>query len=250
MIVLINLLAILPGLVICYLIYRFDKNEKEKLLPLAISFGLGVLATIPAMYLETLGDRMGIVESPSIWMTLLLAFIVVGLTEEFFKFACLMLYPFQKTFFNEPLDGIVYAVMIGMGFATLENIIYGTRMGIGTIGVRAFTAVPAHFVFAVISGYFVGKAKFEKEKRVYYIVVGLLSAVFLHGIYDFFILQQSYEWLMSFSLLVLILSFYLSWRMLKEHLEVGSGKTEVQSQELEDRSPKSGDGSQELEDNS
>lgn len=244
MIVLTTLLAILPGLIICYLIYRFDKNEKEKLLPLTISFGLGVLATMPAMYLEMLGDKMGIVESPNIWMTLLLAFVVVAFTEELVKFVCLMLYPFQKSFFNEPLDGIVYAVMIGMGFATLENIIYGTRMGIGTIGVRAFTAVPAHFVFAVVSGYFVGKAKFQKEKRIYYSVVGLLSAVFLHGIYDFFILQQNYDWLMSFSLLVLILSFYLSWKMLKEH------QANSQIKELELGSQEAKDGSPKLEDNS
>ena len=217
MIVLNTLLAILPGLVICYLVYRYDKDNKEKILHLVISFGLGVLSTIPAMYLESLGDKMGIIESPSIWMTLLLSFIIVGLTEELVKFLCLVLYPFQKSFFNEPLDGIVYAVMIGMGFASLENIIYGTRMGIGTVGIRALTAVPAHFVFAVISGYFVGKAKFEKEKKVYYLIVGLLTAVFLHGLYDYFILQQQFEWLMSFSLLVLIFSFYLSWKMLQDH---------------------------------
>ena len=56
-------------------------------------------------------------------------------------------------------DGIVYAVMIGMGFATLENIIYASRFGLETTLFRAFTAVPAHGVFAAIMGYYIGVGK-------------------------------------------------------------------------------------------
>jgi len=213
------ILAIVPGILICYLIFRFDRHEREKLLPLAICFILGVAVTFPAMQIESFADRKGIVESPDFWMTMFLSFIVVALTEELMKFICLMAYPYHRPFFNEPLDGIVYAVMIGMGFATLENILYAGRFGLDTMAVRAFTAVPAHGAFGAIAGYFVGRAKFDKANQIKLIAFGLLSAVGLHGLYDFFILQQHYEWLISFSTLTLAGSIYLSYRMIKEHQE-------------------------------
>ena len=54
--------------------------------------------------------------------------------------------------------------MIGMGFATLENILYADRFGLQTVMIRAFTAVPAHAIFAIIMGYYIGLAKFNKKK--------------------------------------------------------------------------------------
>ena len=221
------ILAILPGLIICYLIFRFDRHEKEKILPLVICFFLGVAITYPALLLETWADRKGIVESPNVWMTILLSFGVVALAEELVKYICLVAYPYQKSFFNEPLDGIIYAVMIGMGFATFENILYALDFGLDTMAVRAFTAVPAHGAFGVVAGYFVGRAKFDKKRRYQLLVFGLLSAIGLHGLYDFFILQQNYEWLVSFSTLTLAVSIFLAYRMLQEHRNNSPYKKEV-----------------------
>jgi len=214
---LISILAILPGAVICYLIYRLDKYEKESRFPLLLSFGLGVASAIPALKLEEWGDQMGINEHGSFMMLLLLSFVVIALSEELVKFVVLLIYPYQKKFFNEPFDGIIYAVMIGMGFATIENILYADRFGTQTTIVRAFTAVPAHAIFAVLMGYFVGLAKFNPEHRIKYLAMGLSLAVFIHGIYDVFILQQYYDWLMLFATLVLIISGFFAYRLIKIH---------------------------------
>jgi len=43
------LLAILPGLLVCYLIFRMDKYEQEPRIPLIISFVLGMVSTLPGM---------------------------------------------------------------------------------------------------------------------------------------------------------------------------------------------------------
>lgn len=212
------LLAIIPGLGICYLIYRLDKYEKEDLLPLAICFGLGVASAFPALKLEEWWDSIGVNEHGSFWMLLLLSFVVIALSEELVKFIALIAYPFQKKFFNEPLDGVVYAVMIGMGFATLENILYADRFGTGTTIVRAFTAVPAHAIFAVLMGYYVGKAKFDKENRIKNLAIGLGVAIGVHGIYDVFILQQYHEWLMLLATLTLIIGGYFAYRLIQKHL--------------------------------
>lgn len=215
--ILLIVLAIFPGLLICYLIYLFDKYEKESRLPLAICFGLGVASAFPALKLEEWGDSLGINEHEGFWMLMLLSFVVIALSEELVKFIVLIAYPFQKKFFNEPLDGIVYAVVIGMGFATIENIIYAGRFGTGTTIIRAFTAVPAHAIFAIVMGYFTGIAKFDKKNKLLNLGLGLGAAVLLHGIYDFFILQQYYEWLMVFATFTLLLSGFLASRLIKIH---------------------------------
>jgi len=138
-------------------------------------------------------------------------------------------------FFNEPMDGIVYSMMVGMGFAVIENIIYAYNYGIETILVRAFTAVPAHAIFAVFMGYFVGLAKFHPTNKWKLIIFGFTLAIFIHGLYDFFIVQQYYEWLMAFGLVTIIIGGYLAWLLIKDHRENSPFKattsTEVLAQE-------------------
>jgi len=210
-------LAILPALVICYAIYRVDKFDKESHWQLIICFVLGMLVTYPAMKLEEIGQNYGLEESTNLWLLLVLSYIVVGLSEELTKFLALIFYAYPQKEFNEPLDGIVYAVMISMGFATLENILYADQYGYHTTIIRAFTAVPAHAVFAVMMGYYVGLAKFNKSKRFSLIAIGLFIAVFIHGTYDFFILQEYYDWLMGFATLTLAISIYFSIRLIRLH---------------------------------
>jgi len=210
-------LAIIPALVICYVIYRVDKFDKESHWQLIICFILGMLVTYPAMKLEEFGESYGLEDSTNLWLLLILSYIVVGLSEELVKFLGLMFYAYPQKEFNEPLDGIVYAVMISMGFATLENILYADQFGYQTTIVRAFSAVPAHAAFAVIMGYYVGMAKFNKPKRIRLVLTGLLIAVFVHGTYDFFILQEYYDWLMVFASLTLAVSVFFSIQLIRLH---------------------------------
>lgn len=210
-------LAILPGLLICFLLFKLDKFEKEPILHLSICFALGILCCFPAMKLEMWGDQLGYDENQGIGTLLVFSYIVVALSEELVKYLVLVFYPFQRKFFNEPLDGIIYAVMIGMGFATLENILYADRFGLQTIIVRAFTAVPAHAVFAIIMGYYVGLAKFDLKNRKKYLAFGLLIPVLIHGTYDVFILQEYYEWLMVLATLTLSISTFFAYRVIRLH---------------------------------
>ncbi len=215
--ILIILLAIVPGLLISYLIYRQDRKDKEPNVVLVICFLLGVLSTFPAIWIESKANEYGLEDSMTFWTLLFVAFVVVALLEELVKFLCLLFYAFPKKAFGEPLDGIVYAVMIAMGFATFENIIYAHRYGLETTLFRAFTAVPAHAVFAVFTGYFAGLAKFDPKRRKGWLLQGLGLAVLAHGLYDFFILQEYAEWIMSFATLILFAGIFLAIRMIKAH---------------------------------
>ncbi|MEM9921482.1 MAG: PrsW family glutamic-type intramembrane protease [Bacteroidota bacterium] len=217
--ILLLLVAILPGLLISFFSFRYDSDRPEPKFLLVICFLLGMFITLPAMKLESYGEALGWENPTQFWPLFLSSFVLVAFTEEFVKFACLLLVPYQHKAFDEPLDGIVYAVMIGMGFATLENILYAKQYGLETILFRAFTAVPAHGVFAVLTGYYAGLAKFDRPRQIRLLAIGFGLAVFMHGLYDFFILQEYYEWMMVLSTLTLAIGIFYAIKMIRMHRE-------------------------------
>ncbi len=212
-------IAILPGILISYGIFWVDKYEREAALPLLVCFALGALATWPAVQVEIVTfSHLGPYRHQP-FVTFLLAFVAIACNEELWKFVVLLLAAYPHRFFNEPLDGIVYAVLVAMGFATMENVLYAYRFGFETIVVRAFTAVPAHLVFAVVIGYFAGLAKFNPQKRVWLLAQGFGLAIILHGAYDVLIIQRWSDWLLVLATFALYLSLYYCSRLVQIHLQ-------------------------------
>ncbi|HYM94858.1 MAG TPA: PrsW family glutamic-type intramembrane protease [Chitinophagaceae bacterium] len=150
-----------PGIAICLFIFYRDLYSKEPAQNLIISFLLGCLAILPALGFET---SLGYVNDGTTSGIALFAYCVVGFSEEFSKFLGLRLYSYTQKAFDEPLDGIIYAVMVSMGFATIENVMYAIKFhDMNVVILRMFLSVPAHASFAIIMGYFIGKAKFDSK---------------------------------------------------------------------------------------
>lgn len=213
------ILAILPGLAISYVMFRLDKYEREPFGALVFCFILGAALTMPAVWAERWAfHRAGPQSDYSIMQVLWLSFGAVSLNEELLKFGALRLLVFPQRFFNEPIDGIVYAVLIAMGFATLENLLYADRFGLPTVVLRTFTAVPAHLAFAIVQGYYFGLARFNPKGRTRLLAKGFVLAVLLHGAYDVLILQHWFDWLFVLATIALYLVLYYVSRMVKEHL--------------------------------
>ena len=200
------MLAIAPGVAIsAYIIFK-DEYNREPRKHLIISFLLGALSIIPAMLLEL---PITFTEQNSFFQSTLgnglKAYLMVALPEEACKYFMLKKYAYRQPEYDEPFDGIVYAVMVGMGFATVENIMYVYEYGVATGVVRMFLAVPAHATFAIIMGYFMGKAKFSQERETYLLLAGLFWAVVFHGSYDFFLFLKDTQHTQSeLSLLMLL----------------------------------------------
>lgn len=189
-------LALAPGIAIMLFFYSKDQYDREPLKNIAISFLLGVLSTLPAIILQlTLSKQLdAYFASKSLAYYFIYTFGIIGLSEEGSKLFMLRIYAYRKKAFNEPFDGIIYAVMVSMGFATLENVGYVFDGGISVAFLRMFLSVPAHASFAVLMGYHVGLAKFDPENANTHFIKGLLLAAFFHGSFDFFLfLQQSPE---------------------------------------------------------
>ena len=230
-------LAVLPVALIVWLIFKLDKFEKEPAWQLLIVFLLGCLSTLPIFFWQCWFETTHFEDSTSLWRTFVTSFLVVSLSEEFVKGLAVFAYPFQQKFFNDRMDGIVYGVVTAMGFAVVENIFYAYQFGLSNVLVRAFTAVPAHAAFGAITGYYFGLAKFNEGKKWIYILRGMLIAVGLHGLYDFFIIQEFNENLMGGALVVLAFSIYLSVEMIRLHRkyskEVIDKKTVIEMEDEE-----------------
>ena len=211
------LLAVAPSIAIGLFVYLKDKYEKEPVLLMVKCFFLGVFSIIPPILIELTFQYCGIYISRDIFITLIYAFVAVGFSEELSKFLMLRYGVYKKQAFNEPMDGIVYAVFISLGFATAENIMYVSTGGFTVAILRMFTAVPAHGAFAILMVFFVGKAKFSFHPKTY-MLLGLIVATLVHGFYDFFLFQLNIISLRLVSMGVLLLAIFFSILAIRSHV--------------------------------
>ena len=193
-ITLILISALTPVAVLLWYIYRKDKVQPEPANWLLKAFGYGVLSTflsfmfsVPASFL--LGMELDANTYSSIREAFIDAFVLAAIPEELAKLIMLWLLLRKNPHFDERFDGIVYAVCIGMGFAGIENVMYlagGLENGtwIGTGIVRALFSVPAHFLFAVLMGYYYSIYHFGIDRSTKIKVMILAAPIIAHGIYD------------------------------------------------------------------
>jgi len=116
---------------------------------------------------------------------LLGSILVVGFVQEFLKYAAVRYSTYLLPEFDERMDGILYGTAAGLGYATMLNIHYivdsgGVNLGMGII--RIVITALAQASFAGISGYFLGRAKFEEE-AVWWLPLGLTIAATLNGVF-------------------------------------------------------------------
>ena len=113
--------ATTPVFIVIVYIYLKDKYEKESKRILTYTFLLGAIVSI---FITTLLYMFFDLFLPhpndhSVWQQFLKAFFIVALIEEFSKYVIVKYYNQPRKGFNEPFDGIVYAVMVSMGFAAV-----------------------------------------------------------------------------------------------------------------------------------
>lgn len=212
-------IATAPGVAIGVYIYLKDKHEREPIGLLLLAFLFGAIGVFLTMLISSgIGSYISIHER-DLTEQAIHAFLIVALVEEFSKFVFVRGLLYRNSHFNEPFDGIVYSVMVGMGFATVENIMLVSQGGFGVGILRMFTAVPAHAGFAVLMGYYLGKAKFE-HKRGYYSLYALGVATLFHGAYDYCLFVSYLPGIFFGALALLVVSIVLARRAIHLHQEI------------------------------
>ncbi|MBF4160127.1 PrsW family intramembrane metalloprotease [Nocardioides acrostichi] len=181
-------------LVACYLWLDRYEPEPRRLLAAGLLWG-GFVATAAALLLQGIGGLLvGFTGDDGIA-------IVAPITEEATKGAFLVLLLWwRRAELDGVLDGIVYAGMVGIGFAFVENILYlaaayngtdgmgpgGTTALTATFVVRCLVSPFAHPLFTTFTGIGVGLAVNARSETVRWLtpVGGYLCAVLAHSAWN------------------------------------------------------------------
>ncbi|MBP3893051.1 MAG: PrsW family intramembrane metalloprotease [Atopobiaceae bacterium] len=184
-------LAVLPSIILASRVLAYDRIEKEPPKLLLKLFCMGMLTCIPAAIIEAVGSGIiaSVVTSERL-LSMLMYLFLVPMAEEGVKYLALRR-THDNPNFNYTFDGIVYAVMVGLGFATLENILYVLEyQTIETAIMRGILSVPLHCTCGVFMGYFYGvargqEARGSEEEAARARTLALAVPCIIHGLYDY-----------------------------------------------------------------
>ena len=179
-------LSLFPAIIWLGVFYRLDTLEPE---PKSYIIGIFLLGAILAngIGIPLLKDLFNInawMYNSGIFIKFIGSILIVGFLQEYIKYAGIRYTIFLSSEFDERTDGIIYGAAIGLGYATMLNIYYViSKGGVGlTIGVIHITiACLAHASFGGISGYFLGRAKFE-DMPVWWLPAGVVLASICNGV--------------------------------------------------------------------
>lgn len=189
-------LAVLPVPLYLGLVLFVDRYEPEPVRMIALTFFWGAtIAACAALIVNTVGEIV-ISESYGARAAELYGYsISAPIVEETAKAAVIFgIYRFYRREFNGVVDGIVYAALVGLGFAMTENVLYygrgaaedGIVGAVGTFVVRGLMSPFAHPVFTAMTGIGIGIASVSRSPRVRAIapLLGLAAAIGLHSVWN------------------------------------------------------------------
>lgn len=188
-----GIMSAIPAALWLGFFYMMDRQEPE---PKQLVVGVSVLGALVA---APLADFVQYQAVPPIALVhhgigassmdrIIYAILIVGLTQEMCKYAVVRYTVYMSREFDEPLDGIVYMMACGTGFAVWINYQrlsgQGHSIYLSTGAAEAVVTTLAHASFAGLLGYVMGRAKFSRRSapvRGALLMLGLLGAAVLNG---------------------------------------------------------------------
>ena len=174
--------------------YYKDRHLPEPVGYLVITFVLGMAAVhvSSALYagLGLVGLRFdaGYLADTSAWGLLAYSILAIGPVEEIAKLLPFLLVVLRFREFDEPMDGIIYASFIGLGYAAVENWQYLDYLTTTEAIARGFASPVIHMLFASIWGHWIGRAHVAGRSIVRATIISAIVASTLHGLYDFVVI--------------------------------------------------------------
>jgi RsiW-degrading membrane proteinase PrsW (M82 family) len=193
---LLTLPVIVPVLFWAAYHYHKDRHLPEPPGNLFLCIAMGVGASFVSSWfyeaLEPFGLRYDAVELAGNDALGLFAYamLVIGPVEELAKILPFLLVVTRFREFDEPLDGIIYASFIGLGYAAAENVYYLQFLSPLEAVARGFASPVIHMLFASIWGHWIIEAHLSGRSKAKAALAGFLIAAAAHGVYDFIVLLQ------------------------------------------------------------
>ncbi len=191
------LLAILSGVVpaIFWLWFwlKEDAEEPEPIGLIIISFIMGGLLVFLAVWLEkySLNFVKNSTTQTIVWAAI----------EELLKLAGVSIIIFRNSNLDRPIDFPMYFIATALGFAAFENFLYllnpfntsGAIVGMLTGNLRFLGSTLLHAISSAMIGSAIGLSFYLKQYRAIYLFSGIICAVMLHSVFNFFIMKGSGE---------------------------------------------------------
>jgi RsiW-degrading membrane proteinase PrsW (M82 family) len=137
--------------------------------------------------------------------------LVTGPVEETAKFLCFLVLVSTMPVVKEPQDGVLIGAAVGMGFGTLENILYIFKHPQWWIALRPILTTGGHMIYGAIWAGMFSSAMYSnihsRDPQAYRLALGaLLLAALIHGAYN------SVPWV-GLMVLVNLAALYLAVRV-------------------------------------
>ena len=190
------LITLVPPIIILLYFVLTDKFREPKGTVILIFF-LGFLICLPAGILNGLSHDF-FYDGSKYSENLTSSFLGPAWAEELLKFSILYLIVLKRNEFNEPMDGLVYGVVVSLGFATYENYTYVYEWAeqiakdegydfaelsyLVAVG-RSYSAIPLHGLNGAVMGYYFGMYAFTGNKN--FLILSLILPYLFHGFYNF-----------------------------------------------------------------
>ena len=210
------LLTFLPSVLLLLFFTLSDRFREPKSIVLTIFF-LGFLICLPAGILNELSHKF-FFDNLNYSENLTYSFLGPAWAEEILKFSILYLIVLKRDEFNEPMDGLVYGVIVSLGFATYENYTYVYEWAadiakekniniadfsyVVALG-RSYSAIPMHALNGAVMGYYFGMYAFSGDKK--YLLFSLILPFLFHGFYNYL----NWPYSMVIVVILVLLSLYL-----------------------------------------
>ena len=207
-------LALIPGLVLLFVVWKLDKVEKESPALILKLLGAGVVVMLIDILLRTVGlmSLESTYAGTSIMLyTFIDAFIFTALIEEGGRFLALKLLTWKNPEFNYTFDAIVYSVAVSVGFLVAENIVYIIKYGSSLRPLTLVLPVFAQVVISVFMGYYYGLAKVaegkkETEDSKKYMIEAVVVPTVIHGIYEMCVKTQNTVVMILFTVYIVFMT--------------------------------------------
>ncbi len=186
------LAGLLPSLIWLWFWVREDRLHPEPRSLLFACFFGGMAAVLGAVFVEKY--------IASVYSDSTVRYTLWAATEEILKFIAVAIIAFRSKENDEPIDAMIYCIVVALGFAALENALFimGPLSGgeiaksIVTGNMRFMGATLLHIVTTATIGFALGYVfYYGRVVKTIAVLIGLGAAIFIHTAFNLSIIEAS-----------------------------------------------------------
>lgn len=206
-----------PSVIWLLFFLRKDQHPESNSTILRVFF-YGMMAAFPAALIELgFAEKLKDFNVPTFLYQLIYVFFGIALIEEFFKYYVVKKKVLNHKECDEPTDIMLYMIISALGFAALENLLIllpliNPLKFLDVFVISSFRFVGATFLHALCSGllgYFMALSFLEPKNKTKLLIKGFGASVFLHGLYDFSIMEidNGFKFVIPIAILLVLIVF-------------------------------------------